>query len=237
MKKIFLLMSIGLLLLAGCSKENTDSQIEEQTSDLVYVHTFDGDNIVSEAISLDEYENIDGNSSAAEIRANGNSVHTHGEFHGFSGSTFSFSGTQNNGGAHGSAEIVFVRGPGPGGPGGTAHFLLETVAVVIGNIGGQDGALYGGIVTEVIMNTLPPPPPPPPGNPPPPCNPYDVGSYFYFLVNDNGQGNNAPADQYRNAVITSCDEASTAGLLNFLNLFFFSWNDVQLESDHIKVNY
>ena len=159
MKKTILSLSIGFLLLLGCTTENADTQIDEQANKLFSVHHFDGENLVWEEISLDEMKSKGSKSDLVSTTANkGNSVHAHGDFHGFGG-TFSFSGTQNNGGAHGSAEIEISTGGGPfGGPIGTAHIILETTNVVIGNVAGEYGALYGGIVTEVIENTIPPPP-------------------------------------------------------------------------------
>ena len=227
-------MSIGLFLLAGCSEENVNTQIELQKGESVNVHLFDGANLVWETIPLEELTNEQSKSNiASDKTSNGNSVHAHGDFHGFGG-TFSFSGTQNNGGAHGSAEIEISSGGGPfGGPVGTAHFILETTSVVMVNVAGEEGAVYGGIVTEVIVNTLPPPPPFPPSD----CVKYDLGTYVYFLVKDNGQGNNAPADQYRNVLIPTCDELADGGASFYWDLFFFSWNDVGEASDKIKVNY
>ena len=231
MKKLILSVSIGLLLFAGCSTENVDTQVEQQKDEFVNVHLYDGDNLVWESFSTDEMKIKQSNLVIATNNANkGNSVHAHGDFHGFGG-TISFSGTQNNGGVHGSAEIEISSGGGPFGPGGTAHIILDTASVVIGNVAGEDGALYGGMVTEVIENTIP--------SPPNGCG-YNVGAYISFFVKDNGQGNNAPVDQFRSAIISSCNEpteASVNSLINFLNFPFFSWNDVGEASDKIKVNY
>ena len=235
MKKTILSMSIGFLLLVGCSNENSDTQIDEQTNKLFNVHHFDGENLVWEEISLDEMKSKESKSGLVSTTANkDNSVHAHGDFHGFGG-TISFSGTQNNGGTHGSAEIEITSGGGPfGGPSGTAHFILETTSVVMVNVAGEDGAVFGGIVTEVIVNTLPPPPPFPPSA----CVKYDLGTYVYFLVKDNGQGNNASADQYRSVLVPVCEELSEGGALFQWDFFgFFSWINVGEASDKIKVNY
>lgn len=226
MKKTILSLSIGLLLIVGCSTESTDTQIEQQKDELVNVHHFDGDNFVWEAISLDEMKSNQSKSgTATTLSKRGNRVHAHGDFHGFGG-TISFSGTQNNGGAHGSAEIEISSG-GPFGPGGTAHIILETTSVVMVNVAGEEGAIYGGIVTEVIENTI--------SSPPGQCG-YNLGAYVYFLVKDNGQGNNAPVDQYRNVLIANCDELADGGAGFDWEFFFFSWFDVGEASDKIKVN-
>jgi hypothetical protein len=159
MKKIVLSMSIGLLLLAGCSKENTDTQIEEQTSDLVYVFNLDGKSNAWETTSINEQPI---NTDATYNR--GNSAHAHGDFPGVE-----FSGTQNNGGTHGSATVNF----------GPATFTLETECVMVeGN-----EAVYGGTITQIE-------------GPLPPGFPFGIGNYLYFKVFDNGQGNNADPDQF-----------------------------------------
>ena len=227
MYKVILSMSVALLMLAGCSSEKADTQIEQQTGDLIYIETFDGDNLVSQAISLDELQSTYGNSSAVETRANDNSVHTHGEVHAYGGNTFSFSGTQNNGGTHGSAEIDYTSNF----TGENAHVILETLTVIAANIGGKDAAVYGGTITEVIENTFAP------GSNS--CENWGLGQNVWFAVLDNGEGINAPADQIRSVFLRSCIDLTNqgVGVANFFNFFFFSWNDVEEESDHIKVNY
>ena len=160
-------MSIGLLLLAGCSKENTDTQIEEQTSDLVYVFNLDGESQAWEMSTIDEPLNDSG--VILERGNNGNSAHAHGDFPGVV-----FSGTQNNGGTHGSATASL----------GPWTFTLETECVMVeGN-----EAVYGGTITERV------------GPPPFPGAPFNVGDHIYFKVIDNGQGTNAPADQFNGRI-------------------------------------
>ena len=218
----------------GCAKEETTptdvdyQQLEEPGS--VWIINNDSDSPTWEVISLDELPS--NSSSSATTRSN--SAHAHGDYTGFGGSvTISFSGTENNGGTHGSAEIRQVWGP------FEAHVILETTSVVV------DGneAIYGGVITEVIVNTfpLPPPPPPcptfpncPPPPPPPACNPNSLGSHTYFKVFDNGQGNNAPADQYQ-GLFNTCN-ASPDGAASFPWFIFGTPNNVEGESDKIKVN-
>lgn len=225
MNKLFPLFILALVVLVGCAKEETtptvadNQQVEEPGS--VWTMNNDSDSPTWEVISLDELPS--NSSSSATTRTN--SAHAHGNYTGFGGgTTISFSGTENNGGAHGSAEIHQVSGP------FEAHYLLETTSMVVdGNY-----AIYGGIITEMIVNTFPSPPPPPPGFPAPPCNPNTVGNHVYFTVYDNGQGNNAPADQYR-GLIQSCS-ISMNGAVNFPWFIFGAPSDVMNESDKIKVN-
>lgn len=210
-------MSFGLLLFTACSKEEDNNQNAEQAVDSVLVLKENNGTLV--------WETMEVKNSTNENQGRANSAHTHGDYTGFGGGvTISFSGTENNGGAHGSAEVRQESGP------FVAHYLLETTSVVVeGNY-----AIYGGIITEVLVNSFPPPPPPPPGAPAPPCSPNSVGNYVYFTVYDNGQGSNAPADQYR-GLFQSCAEQPN-GAYNFPWFIFGSPSDVMNESDKIKVN-
>jgi hypothetical protein len=219
MKKSIFIMSIIALTMLGCSKSE-EANLDEQ--DLVWVLNQKDQNLVWNSIEID---NSDNNETINDDFSRGNSSHTHGNYTGFGGGiTIVFSGTENNGGAHGSAEILQEAGP------FTAHYLMETTSVVVND----NYAIYGGTITEVLVNTFPPPPPPPPGVPAPPCNPNEVGNYVYFTVYDNGQGNNAPADQYR-GLFQSCTE-SLDGAETFPWFIFGQPSDVMNPSDKIKVN-
>lgn len=227
MKRLTLLMAFALILAYGCQKQETIStaanQQTEESGTSVWVFNSNSDNPSWAVIQISE---LQGSSTSSTLKK-GNSAHTHGDLTGYGGSTtITFSGTQNNGGSHGSAEIFQVSGP------FTAHYILETASVYV------DGneAIYGGIINEVLENSFPPPPPPPPGAPPPACNPYDLGNYVYFKVIDNGQGNNAPLDQYFGIIFQSCSARSDDGA-NYPWVFSPYWgiNDVQ-EGDKIKIN-
>lgn len=224
MKKLTFLLAFLIALFTGCEKSDlttTENQSVESEGISTYVLTFDGNVPQWEAIIL----------SAEAINSNygtlkqGNSAHTHGDFHGYGG-TISFSGTQNNGGTHGSAEIQIS------GLSGNLHIKLETASVVLA---GEDGneAVYGGLVTEVIENTIPQPPPRP-GAPPPACDRFELGTYVYFAVIDNGQGVNASPDQYSAFLYPICTELADGGLT--IPWFLFGWIDLTDPSDKIKVN-
>ena len=147
-------MVFGSFLLTGCSKEQATDQIDEQTADTVYVLKQSNGASAWEVMEVTLPEN---NASENGNSNRGQSAHAHGDYTGFSGSiTVSFSGTENNGGAHGTAEVRQVAGP------FEAHYILETTSMVVNG----NEAIYGGIITEVITNTFPIMPPPPP---PPPC--------------------------------------------------------------------
>lgn len=149
-------MSLSIFLFTSCSKEESPEQITEQTADSVYVFNLDGKSQTWETITIDE---LPSKSNVITNRGNGNSAHAHGNFPGVV-----FSGTENNGGSHGSATANL-------GPWG---FTLETACI---RVEGNE-AIYDGIVTET---TGPP---------------FFVGFHMSFKVIDNGQGNNAPADQF-----------------------------------------
>lgn len=153
-------MSISLIVLTGCSKEDSNEQIVETTSDLVWVYSLDGTLLTQETASTNV---LPGRSN------NGNSAHAHGDFPGVE-----FSGTENNGGAHGSATVSL----------GPWTFTLETECVMVeGN-----EAVYGGTITERT------------GPPSPPGAPFNIGDHAYFKVFDNGQGNNADPDQFYGSI-------------------------------------
>ncbi len=210
-------MSLGILLFSSCSKEETEDQITEQTADSTYVLNNSNGTPTWEIVTLDNLEVIG-------TTNRGNSSHTHGSIEGFS----TFNGTQNNGGAHGSAVIHIPN---------QLHIVLETSSVAV--IGEGNEAIYGGLVTEVIYNNIPPPPPPPPCPtfpncpPPPPCSSFDVGTYVYFSVIDNGQGNNADPDERRPVLFPSCS-ASPDGFASFP--WFIFGTTVVSQNDKIKVN-
>lgn len=208
MKKIVLSMSIGLLLLGGCSEENLVTQIEEQTGDLVYIFNINSENPVWEAIILDELESTQSISNYVSTRENnGNSVHTHGDL----GPIIQeWSGTQNNGGVHGSASLLLF---------GFSEVTMETECVMVED----NEAVYGGTITEIS----------PPFGPP-----FEIGAIFYFKVIDNGQGNNAPADQY-NPIIIIAPVGSPSGCGVFTPSYFV-WDFVPNldvpEPGSVKVN-
>ena len=163
-----------------------------------------------------------------------NSTNAHGNFNTATGNvSITFSGSQNNGGAHGSGEF---RNSIPGV--GTDHVLFDTRCLsVVGN-----SAVYSGIITEVLENTIPPPPPPPPPIPAPPP-PIAVGNVVVFNVIDNGQGNNALPDQHSELFLFVPDaedfcETTPSPDSPFWTLFgVFPLADVGGANDKIKVNH
>lgn len=211
-------MSIGFLLIVGCTSENVETQIEQLTEEQVYVFNNNGENSTWETKTLKDFQSAYRNSSVIANRENnGNSVHTHGSFDDFP-FTFNWSGTENNGGTHGSAVITQQIGP------SVVTIIMETGCVnVIGN-----EAVYGGLVTEVENNPFPPG-----------AGPFAIGNIVFFKVIDNGQGNNAQADQYVKTLVSSpsalaCDDLGHPDS-SFWNLPFLQIHDV-VEPGSVKVN-
>lgn len=176
MKKLLTIAFLAILF-SSCEKEltNNDSNIStlnEVENTVIMINASGEANIVQIADEIISPSKT----GSLSTRSNDNSDHTHGDFGpntpGISGV---FSGTQNNGGTHGSATITL----------GNKTYTLETECVMVeGN-----EAVYGGLITE--MNA-----------PNPPFLP-NVGDLLYFKVIDNGQGNNAPLDQFHGFVRSS----------------------------------
>ena len=219
-------MMLALFFLFGCSKQEATMPFEKfvpsETFDSVWILNSQTDSQNWEATSLDNLPKH----APDNITNRSNSAHSHGKLTISDGgeTTIKFSGTQNNGGAHGNAEIIQTAGM------FTAHFIVQTECVTVIN---NNEAIYGGVITEVLENNFPPPPPPP-GFPAPPCNPNDLGNSVYFSVIDNGQGNNAPADQYYGLVIQGCSPSMDCQ--SSFPWFIFQPIDVDNAGDKIKVN-
>ena len=162
---------LALFLITGCAKENatpfktnTDDQQKESGA---LVLSYNGDNPVWEYVVVDELPSSQDGSHFVGLRDNnGNSVHAHGDFPGVD-----FSGTQNNGGTHGSATLNL----------GPFTFTCDTECLMVED----DKAVYAGIITELAG---------------PPGFPFGVDDFIYFRVIDNGEGSDAPADQFTGAI-------------------------------------
>jgi hypothetical protein len=176
MKNSIFLMAMGLILLSGCSKDESNEQITQQFVDSVYVSKQIDGNTIWKTMSRDELPN---ESVDTHLRFNGN-AHTSGYFSLPSREVINitWTGTQNDNRFLGSAELEQSA------PGYSFHFIMETECVTV------DGneAVYGGIITEVIQTS---------GNPPP----IGVDWRFYFKVIDGGRGGNTGFDFISNTRI------------------------------------
>lgn len=214
MKKVLLLLSMGIFLLAGCSKEEPEIQIEDQTANATYVLNVVDGTAAWEGVDMD-VQSARTNSSDAS-RSSG--LRAFGRL-GVFGLPTAFSARETNSGTRGRGLLQLA------GPGGTAARLILNSSSVVSI--GDGEVVYGGQITRVIQNNIPPPPPPPGCPPmcppPPPCSPFDLGTYVYFAVKDNGFGNNAP-DQFKGVIIPACSEIPDGGAS--FPWFIFPWNDV-----------
>ena len=180
MKKVVLLLSTTLLLFTGCSKDNSEAPISEQNQDVVFIFNDMGENSSWESFKLSEISNLNLNEVYGERGNNGNSAHCHGNFPGFV-----FSGTENNGGTHGSATASL----------GPWTISLETECIMAD----ENQAVYGGTIVDLE------------GPPTPPNFPISLNNHMYFKVIDNGQGNNAPPDQFNGIIVFSPAQISRCG--------------------------
>ena len=178
MKNSIFLIAIGLVLLTGCSKDESNEQITDQSIDSIYVSKQIDGTTVWETISRDE---LPGESDVNYSRVNGN-AHTNGYFTipipSMEAVTIKWSGTENDNRYLGSAEVEQST------PRYSFHFIMETECI---SVDGNE-AVYGGIITEVIQKY---------GNPPP----FGVDWRFYFKVTDGGHGGNANFDFISNTRI------------------------------------
>ena len=170
MKNLVLFFALGLILLTGCSKDDSIEQIEEQTNDIVYISKQYNGNSIWETMEIDIKDN----------NPYSNTANTRG--YGFTNGLYNppnrnpilitWNGTRDTSGNSGRAEIQMTT------PSYSFHFIMETECVtVIDNV-----AMYGGLITQVVEVT---------GDPPP------FGKYwrFYFKVIDNANGGHSGIDQ------------------------------------------
>lgn len=221
MKNLIPLMAFALIILFGCSKEESildtpninEQEIEEQ-SDLNYVLNFDDDHPVWEAISPDRTHN---NPIPKIGWSSGRIAYIQGAFaRGSHSDPISFDGMQGEFGVRGSATFQQTLSlPFP--PFNAVVRIAMTTHCV--TVKGNE-AIYGGLITESE------------GSPFPGGGPFAIGRYFYFKVKDNGNGKNAPVDQYYQTLYSmgTPDEQCGADLLNWSGL-----TDVQHESDQIRI--
>jgi hypothetical protein len=173
MKNLILTMTAGLILLTGCSKEESYEQIEEQTIDSVYVLKQIDGTTTWETMAID----IENNPAYTYFNHTANNAYTRGLFMPSYRDplVISWSGFTDETGTYGTAEIQMSR------PGYSFHFILQTECVTVDG----NAAVFGGIITEVVESS---------GNPPP----FGVNWRFYFKVIDNEQGNSINYDLISN---------------------------------------
>lgn len=217
MKKILYLGFLGLIMI-GCTKENLKDkpqsvdQAPEASMVKMYVLNLKGDSPSYDEVLIST-EELGNNATNAE-KSNPNSAHTHGEFTGFGGGiTIEFSGTQNNGGSHGSG--VFTQALGPF----NVVIEMETACVSVDG----DVAAYAGTFTNNLEG--------------PAFGPFAPGNTVLFYVKDNGQSANAPLSQHSSSLVIYF--GGFGGAFDCENIDLtqdFTWMDVEGDDDKIKVN-
>jgi hypothetical protein len=181
MKKLLTIAFLAILF-SSCEKElaNNDSNITNLNDVENSIYMIDASGEV-QTIQTTEESLVQSTTGSISTRSNENSAHTHGDFSWDAASiSVEWSGTENNGGPHGSATYQQVLNlPFP--PfNANVQLTLETKCV---NVNGNE-AVYGGTITDVVDNPFP-------GG-----GPFAIGNHLFFKVIDNGQGANAPADQH-----------------------------------------
>ena len=177
MKNSIFLIAIGLVLLTGCSKDESFEPTEEQTIDTVYVLKQIDGTTTMETIPLDGQNGVDYTYTEDNPYENG---FTNGLYISSSRETniITWSGFTDETGNYGNAVLQMST------PGYSLHLILETECVTVDG----NAAVYGGIITEVVERT---------GNAPP----FGVNWRFYFKVVDNEEGNGVNIDQISNTRI------------------------------------
>ncbi len=189
MKNLIIPMTFGLILLIGCSKDESFEPTEEQTIDSVYILKQIDGTTIWETTAIDGLTGKNFNYPTDDHNLYG---HTNGAFMPAYRDEviITWSGTEDGTGTRGSAELQMST------PAYSFHFILETECVTVDG----DAAVYGGIIVEVVQTS---------GNPPP----FGVNWRFYFKVIDSEQGGGVNYDQISNTRIFAsprsmslCDE-------------------------------
>jgi len=140
MKNLIFLTTLGMLLLTGCSKQEMQEQITDQSFDTVYILKQAQEGVSSlQTLTMSQLLAKSDVGHAATISQNG---HTEGYFH--SGTRdfteITWLGIKTDRGITGEAEVKISS------PSGSFHFILKTECVnVLDN-----EAVYGGIVARVL---------------------------------------------------------------------------------------
>lgn len=209
-------MAVGIFALASCNKSDDQSlkQSNASNSNIVYVADLRLANPLENLIEISSEDFLKNYSSnAVPSLKKGKSSHAHGNFTWGPTANFTFSGTQNKGGSHGTATLTF---PAPD-PTQTVVIYLDTECVTI-----QDSAAtYSGSITQVDNYVLPPN-----------VGPFALGNIVSFNVIDNGEGVNASPDQYSLVFYFSPPALGCSAPSNFA---FFPIANV-LPGEKIKIN-
>jgi len=223
MKRFTFLVAIALVFFYGCNKEKTELTPNDQqvvkSGSTGYIVSFDENGAhVQQTVKISKEDLQNYTPSPTASRSNSNHANGHFSYVNDVGDvegTITFSAVQNNGGIHGQVVVN-----------GLVSFHGETNCLMV------DGnkAVFGCVITQVSDNAG--------------LDFITPGNYVYFRVDDNGEGENDPSDQYCNIFNVTEDDWCELGLLDVDYVYIpasilwadFGFSDTANESDQIQVN-
>jgi hypothetical protein len=223
MRKGISIMAICLTFLFGCQKEELKLATEGFDPGAVYMLTIDNEMAASEQVDRD-FIVFPGNDDLSDMARNGNThIHAHYTSQPLTGFyqllKVNFTATQNSQGLFGNGSYTRTWGDSL-----EYTFTLHLTADCLEIDGGD--AVFTGLLTGTTGVS--------PFDPPLP-----EGTRFWIRVRDNGQGPNAPLDQYHRAVFFNTSGELSCGAFGLSNPvwnFVGPMTDVANESDIIKIN-
>jgi len=177
MKNLFLTTAAALFLLTACSTDESFEQVDEQTTDVIYVLE---QNKEQGTFTTMEINNYQGGVNFTKTTDNNELGHTSGLYQPLymDPVILSWSANQDETGTYGNAELQISR------TNYNIHVVMQTECITVDG----DTAMFGGIITEVLELS---------GDTPPLTSNWR----FYFQVKDNAIGNGMGADQISNTSI------------------------------------
>lgn len=171
MKNLIVTMTAGLILLTGCSKDESFETTEEQTANSIYVLEQNNGQAMFRTIAIEPFQSGENFTTTTD---NSEFGHTSGLFAPTNRDAviLSWSANRDETGTYGNAELQMS------GPNYSMHIVMETECITVDG----DTAMYGAIITEVVELS---------GNTPP----LTASWRFYFQVKDNEQGIGLGFDQ------------------------------------------
>lgn len=217
MKKL-IYMVFASLIIVSCSKENNitpDSDSGDQQK--ITLHAANENGVTNTTYSFPVDQLMTKSTANSSTNKNNSTIQSagpimNGHFSTGTGTTVSFSGSSNNGGVHGNANFN-----------GILDIKFSTACMEIDSNQG----VISGAITQITslpsgLDTL-----------------LSLGDYVYFLFVDNGEGSNAPFDQFSSNFYFS--PAALGPLCDQITPSSGAWNpawitDVANQSDQIQIH-
>lgn len=212
MKKVIYLMTLSLIFIYGCSNEDSSGLQDPSSADLKFKKlSFDGTTLSSDVTSINMKELQEKTKASTSSKSSGDPG-ANGHFSTNEGNTVSFS--SGDGDEFGNWNMS-----------GVLNFKGDVIcATVEGN-----QAVVQLVITKV-------------GNIPEEASSEIVVGYtLLFLLEDNGEGFNAPSDRYFNGILFApfdfggCIELPPSVFLSFYEGSGVEWGDTAKKSDQIQV--